>query len=81
MGSASWRDRRHLGLVTLEWAAQEGRVLLAHDISTMTVHAYARVSSDLLMPGFFAVIQLAPINQVIEDLLLLAECGYSPIPV
>jgi len=59
----------------LEWAAQEGHVLLTHDVSTMTAHAYARVSSDLPMPGVFAVSQLAPIGQVIEDLLLLAECS------
>ena len=59
----------------LEWAAEEGRVLLTHDVSTMTAHAYARISSDLPMPGVFAVSQLAPIGQVIEDLLLLAECS------
>jgi hypothetical protein len=59
----------------LEWAAQEGRVLLTHDVSTLTAHAYARGSSDLPMPGVFAVSQLAPISQVIEDLLLLAECS------
>ena len=53
----------------LEWAAQEGRVLLTHDVSTMTAHAYARVTSDLPMPGLFAVSQLAPISQVIEDLV------------
>ena len=41
----------------------------------MTAHAYARVSSDLPMPGVFTVSQLAPIGQVIEDLLLLAECS------
>jgi hypothetical protein len=59
----------------LAWAAQEERVLLTHDVSTMTAHAYARVSSDLHMPGVFAVSQLAPIGQVIEDLLLLVECS------
>jgi hypothetical protein len=59
----------------LEWAAQEGRVLLTHDVSTMTAHAYARVFSDLPMPGVFAITQLAPIGRVIEDLLLLAECS------
>jgi hypothetical protein len=59
----------------LEWAAQESRVLITHDVSTMTAHAYIRVSNDLPMPGVFAVSQLAPIGQVIEDLLLLAECS------
>ena len=61
--------------IVLEWAAQEGRVLLTHDVSTMTAHAYARVTSGLSMPGVFAVSQLAPISQVIEDLMLLAECS------
>jgi hypothetical protein len=28
----------------LEWAAQSGRVLLTHDVATMTRHAYDRVS-------------------------------------
>ena len=32
--------------VVLEWAAQEGRVLLTRDVSTMTAHAYSRVSSE-----------------------------------
>ena len=61
--------------IVLDRAAQDGRVLLTHDVSTMTVHAYARVTSGLPMPGVFAVSQLAPINQVIEDLVLLAECS------
>ena len=29
----------------LEWAAQQGRVLITHDVSTMTTHAYARVAA------------------------------------
>lgn len=33
----------------LEWAAQEGRVLLTHDVSTMTKHAYERVRGQ---PGY-----------------------------
>jgi Domain of unknown function (DUF5615) len=61
--------------IVLQWAAQEGRVLLTHDVSTMTAHAYARVSSELPMPGVFAVSQLAPLSQVVEDLLLLAKCS------
>jgi hypothetical protein len=59
----------------LEWAALEGRILLTHDVSTMTAYAYARVTNDLRMPGVFAVSQLAPTSQVIEDLVLLAECS------
>lgn len=61
--------------IVLAWTARAGRILLTHDVSTMTAHAYARVTSDLPMPGIFAVSQLAPISQVIEDLELLAECS------
>jgi len=39
----------------LEWAAQAGRVLLTHDVSTMTTHAGARVNSGSAMPGVFTV--------------------------
>ncbi len=51
-------------------------MLLTHDVSTMTAHAYAWVTSGLPMPGVFAVSQVAPIHQVIEDLVLLAECSF-----
>ena len=59
----------------LEWAANENRILLTHDVNTMTAHAYARVKAGLLMPGIFAVPQTLSISQVIEDLLLITECS------
>lgn len=59
----------------LEWAAQEGRVILTHDVNTMTAHAYARIRDELPMPGVFAVSQSVPIAQSIADILLLAECS------
>ncbi|MCP4664995.1 MAG: hypothetical protein GY849_01410 [Deltaproteobacteria bacterium] len=59
----------------LQWAAEERRVVLTHDVSTMTAHAYARVSEGLPMPGLFAVSQSVPIGKAIEDLALLAECS------
>ena len=37
----------------LEWAATESRILLTHDATTMTKHAYARVESGKPMPGLF----------------------------
>lgn len=57
----------------LEWAAQEGRVLLTHDVATMTEYAYQRVSAGLPMPGVFEVSPNIPTGQVITDILLLAE--------
>lgn len=61
--------------IVLDRAAQDGRVPLTHEVSTMTAYAYARVASGLPMPGVFAMSQLAPIGRVIEDLVLLAECS------
>ena len=57
----------------LEWAAQQGRVLLTHDVSTITKYAYERLEAGRRMPGVFEVSRTAPIGQVIEDILLLVE--------
>ena len=57
----------------LEWAARSGRVLLPHDVSTLTFHAYKRTESQRYMPGVFEVSCGIPIGEAIEDILLLAE--------
>jgi predicted nuclease of predicted toxin-antitoxin system len=57
----------------LEWAAQENRVLLTHDVSTITDYAYQRVREGKPMPGVFEVGRGVSIGKAIEDILLLAE--------
>lgn len=59
----------------LDWAANDGRVLLTHDVTTMRAHAYARISEGLPMPGVFEVGQDIPIGVAIEEILMLAECS------
>jgi hypothetical protein len=59
----------------LEWAADEGRVLLTHDVSTITRYAYERVEAGKPMPGVFEVSRGLPMGMVIEDLILLTECS------
>ena len=59
----------------LEWAAQQGRVLFTHDVSTMTDLAYERVLSGKRMPGVFEVSRDVPVSLAIEDLVLIAECS------
>jgi hypothetical protein len=59
----------------LEWAAQERRVLLTHDVSTVTHYAYERVEAGQSMPGVFEVSRDVPIGVAVEDILLLAECS------
>lgn len=60
----------------LEWAAREGRILLTHDVATVTLYAYQRTAQGLPMPGVIEVIATAPIGQVIEDLVLLTLSSY-----
>jgi hypothetical protein len=59
----------------LEWAAQEGRVLLTHDVATITRYAYDRVREGQLMPGVIEISTDTPIGRVIEDVLVLVECS------
>ena len=59
----------------LEWAAQTGRVLLTHDVATMTRYAYDRVREGKPMPGVFEVGRAVPVGVAIEEIVLLAECS------
>ncbi len=60
----------------LEWAASENRVLLTHDVTTMTRFAYERVRNNLPMPGIIEVSQGAQMGVIIKDILLIAECSF-----
>lgn len=59
----------------LEWAARQGRVLLTHDVSTITRYAYERLEKGSPMPGVFEVGRFVPVGVAIDDILLLAECS------
>jgi len=61
----------------LEWAAQENRILLTHDVSTITKYAYERVNEGLSMPGVFEIKMDSPLGDIIDDLLLLANYSYE----
>ena len=59
----------------LAWAAAQGRILVTHDVNTITRYAYERVGRAEAMPGVIIVPQLASMARCIDDLLILAECG------
>ena len=61
--------------VVLARAAEEGRLLLTHDVSTVTRFAYDRVRARLPMPGVVEVSQDLPIGRAIEQILILTECS------
>lgn len=57
--------------VLLGWAAQNGYVVLTHDVNTMRGYYYDRVKADLPVPGLILVHGSKPIGQVIDDLELI----------
>ncbi len=51
----------------LQWAADQGRVIVTHDISTLAKHAFDRIAAGQPMPGVFEVRSVAPVGQAIDD--------------
>jgi hypothetical protein len=59
----------------LEWAAEQGRIVLTHDINTVPAEAYSRVKVRLPMPGVFIVPASISIGDAIEQIMLLEVCS------
>jgi len=57
----------------LEWAANNGRILLTHDRATMPDFAYERLSKNQSMAGMFVVNDRMAVRQAIDDLLLIVD--------
>lgn len=64
-------DDRHI----LAWSSQNQRILLTHDVTTITKYANERLEQGLSLSGVFEIRRTAPIGPIIEDLILLAECS------
>jgi hypothetical protein len=61
----------------LKWAADQRRVIVTHDVSTLAKHAFDRTATGQPMPGIFEVGSAAPVGRTIDDLILLAECSFD----
>jgi hypothetical protein len=59
----------------LEWAADQNRVLLTHDVSTITAYAYRRIMRGDAMPGVFELSRRVTVRDAVEDIILLSECS------
>lgn len=59
--------------VVLTWAANTGRVLLTHDVRTITKYAYERVAAGQPMPGVFEVSRAVAVGVAIEDIVLIID--------
>ena len=60
----------------LEWLAQEGRILLTHDVKTMPRFVYERVHAGLLVPGIIEVSNRIAPGQVIDALEIMMVAGH-----
>lgn len=63
--------------IVLDWEARNGRIVLTHDVSTMTKFAYERTEVGKPMPGIFEVNRYMQIGTAIAELLLLAEGSFD----
>ena len=61
--------------VILEWAANEKRILLTHDVATITMYAYERINQGLPMTGVVEIIAKASIGKIIDDLEIFICCS------
>lgn len=61
--------------ILLEWAADQDRVVVSHDINTMPGYAYERVTAGQPMPGVIIIPKLLSIGTAIEELVTMLECN------
>lgn len=59
----------------LEIAAKEDRVMLSHDVNTMTSHVNDRLVNGLKMPGLIIIPQGLEIGLAVSELEIVIECA------
>jgi predicted nuclease of predicted toxin-antitoxin system len=59
----------------LAWAAEQGRLVLSHDVNTLVGFAYDRTRVGQPMPGVVEVPRTISIEAAATDILILAECS------
>lgn len=75
VGSSAADDR-----TILEWAANEDRILLTHDVTTITKYAYERVGAGKYMPGVIEVSRKVSLGVAVEEILYVAEvCDHGEL--
>jgi hypothetical protein len=57
--------------VILDYAAEQGLLVVSHDVNTMPATAYARMAEGRPMEGLLMAPQVAPMRSIVEDLLLI----------
>jgi hypothetical protein len=60
-------------LSLLEWATEHERVLLTHDVNTITKYVTERLNAGLRVVGVLMVTDKSQMGQIIDDIILAAE--------
>lgn len=55
----------------LQYAENEGLLVVSHDVNTMPAAAFARLAAGHSFPGLFMVQQTLPIGSIVESLVLI----------
>lgn len=61
----------------LQWAADQGRVLVSHDLRTIPGFAHDRITAGLPMPGVFLLRSTLPIADAIDELAIIAGASHA----
>ena len=61
--------------VVLDWAAQEGRIVLTHDVQTLVNAAYERLKRSLPMPGVILVPNTLAVGVALDNLEIAVGAG------
>jgi hypothetical protein len=59
----------------LAWAAAHNRVVITHNVNTMTRYAYTRLEAGQPVPGVVIVPKELAIGSAIEELVILLTCS------
>jgi hypothetical protein len=59
----------------LEWASQDKRIVLTHDVATITKYAYERIHAGISMPEVVEISKAVPIGVAIEELIFFVEAS------
>ncbi|HVW38276.1 MAG TPA: DUF5615 family PIN-like protein [Pirellulales bacterium] len=59
----------------LRWAADNDRILLTHDVTTLVRCANERIEQGLVMPGVIVAARSLAVGVAIDNLALIAQCS------
>ena len=55
----------------LDFATQEGLIVISHDVNTMPAEAFSRIAKGRPLTGLLMVPQSAPISPIIDDIVAI----------